>query len=309
MTQVLGYLPPHELQRINETMYARAHIDRYLDRAIRENPESEAKVQAGVTLLQDWLSQTYYPSKDARLEQIKDLDLESLVREIFIGIAYCQEPQLFTAVTAQLASRLHMSDKAEAITTIAEIVAVLCQTDAFDIIKAHASASLMVQSRLPLPAQLIEFIEHSEVLPPMVCEPRRLTHNRSSAHLTVSGDSLILGKGNHHEGDICLDVLNICNRVALRLDTTFLTTVEEEPTCELDTPEKLRMWEKFKKQSYRFYDLMVAQGNRFYLTHKVDKRGRIYAQGYHITSQGTSFKKASLELADAEYVTGVPNQK
>jgi DNA-directed RNA polymerase len=51
---------------------------------------------------------------------------------------------------------------------------------------------------------------------------------------------------------------------------------------------------------------MVQCGNHFYLTHKVDKRGRIYACGYHINTQGTAFKKAQLELVNEEIVTGVP---
>jgi len=51
---------------------------------------------------------------------------------------------------------------------------------------------------------------------------------------------------------------------------------------------------------------MVSQGNEFYLTNKVDKRGRIYSQGYHINTQGTSFKKAMIDLAHEELVTGMP---
>ena len=138
----------------------------------------------------------------------------------------------------------------------------------------------------------------------MVCEPNELTNNYSSGYLTHN-DSLILGKGNHHEGDICLDVLNKQNQTALRLDTDFLSKVEEEPTFTLDTGEKIDMWHQFKVQSYQFYTLIAKQRNHFYLTHKVDKRGRIYAQGYHISSQGSSFKKASIELAKQELVEGI----
>ena len=93
------------------------------------------------------------------------------------------------------------------------------------------------------------------------------------------------------------------NKVALSLDTEFLSTVEEEPTFELDTQDKIDMWKTFKAQSYEFYKLMVRCGNEFYLTHKVDKRGRIYSSGYHITTQGTAFKKASIELSKKELVT------
>jgi DNA-directed RNA polymerase len=94
--------------------------------------------------------------------------------------------------------------------------------------------------------------------------------------------------------------------VKLRLDTQFLSQVEEEPTFDLDTREKMDAWSTFKKQSYKFYSLIAEQDNKFWLTHKVDKRGRIYASGYHITTQGSAFKKASIELAHEEVVTGVP---
>lgn len=139
----------------------------------------------------------------------------------------------------------------------------------------------------------------------MLCEPRPLTHNFQSGYLTHD-DSLILGKGNNHAGDICRAVLDRCDQVALTLDTEFLARVEEEPSYDLDTAEKVDQWCTFKGQSKGFYQLMIDHGNHFHLTHKVDKRGRIYAQGYHITLQGTSYKKAMLELADPEHVTGVP---
>lgn len=293
-------------QEINEKRYNRKHIDGYIREAIESNSEMVAKIKHGVELLEDYKSRDYYASKNARIKQLANVNLETLVMDVFVGAAYCQTPELFTSVTAQMASRLHFSDKAEAIVTVAEIMSVLCMTDAYDIIKPNRQASLMVQSRIPLEEKLIDYIMNSQYLPPMVCEPLELVHNYSGAHLTHS-DSLILGQGNHHDGDICLDVLNIMNRVRLSLDIEFLCKVEEEPTFALDTPEKIEQWKRFKVQSYRFYDLMQSQGNVFHLTHKVDKRGRIYAQGYHINTQGTSFKKAMIELADMEYVTGVPD--
>ena len=84
-------------------------------------------------------------------------------------------------------------------------------------------------------------------------------------------------------------MLNLMNAVPLKLNTEFLSTVEEEPTFERDTQAQIDLWSDFKKQSYSFYSLIVNQGNEFYLTHKVDKRGRIYSCGYHINTQGTPF--------------------
>ena len=293
------------LQEMNEQRYNRKHIDAKIRAAIEGHADMQAKLKQGVELVEKYKAGQYYESKMKRIAQLENLDVQAMVLDIFVGIAYSQKPEMFTSVSAQIASRLQFSDRTEAITTVAELLAVLCLTDAFDITKEDKMASLMVISRIPLPENVIRFIENSQYLPPMVCEPLELTHNYSSGYLTHN-DSLILGTGNHHDGDICLDVLNLMNKVALKLDTDFLSTVEEGPTFELDNQEKEDLWHAFKRQSYEFYSLMVQQGNHFYLTHKVDKRGRIYAMGYHITTQGTAFKKAQLELVNEEIVTGAP---
>lgn len=293
------------LQEENESRYNRKHIDGYIREALKNSPDMQAKILQGIELIEAYKAGQYYTSKMVRIAQLKGLDVRELITDIFVGVAYFQREELFTSVTAQMARRLRFSDKTEAITTVAEIMAVLCQTDAYDICKANRMASLMVISRIPLDEQLITFIEESQYLPPMVCEPLELMNNFSSGYLSHN-DSLILGSGNHHDGDICLDVLNLINKVALQLDTQFLSSVEEEPTFDLDTPEKIAQWNRFKKQSYQFYSLIANQGNQFYLTNKVDKRGRIYAQGYHISTQGTAFKKAAIELTHEEIIEGVP---
>jgi hypothetical protein len=298
-------MPQYIAQEINEKRFNRRHIDGYIRDEIQANAEMQAKIQHGVQLIEEFIQKDYYASKNKRVAQLVSLDFEALVKDIFVGVAYCQTEELFTSVTAQMASRLRFSDKAEAITTVAELMAVLCQTDAFDINKANKMSSLVIQSRIPLSDKLVGFIVNSQYLPPMVCEPEKLVSNFSSGYLTHN-DSLILGQGNHHDGDICLDVLNSMNKVALSLDLEFLCKVEEEPTSPLTSQDQFDYWKEFKRQSYAFYDLMQSQGNVFYLTHKVDKRGRIYAQGYHITTQGSAFKKAMIELATMEYVTGVP---
>jgi hypothetical protein len=317
-----------ELQTGNEQRYARKHIDKKIRDAITANEDTMNKHAHGVELVRTYIETEYaYESKNKRVQQLVNMDLDELVLDVFVGIAYVQRPELFTSVSAQLASRVMMSDKTESIQTIAEILAVLCNTDAFDINKASRGASLMLISRIELPDELLEFIAHSEYLPPMVCPPKTLRSNYDSGLLTVN-DSLILGSGNHHDGDICIDVLNIVNQVPLSLDLEFLSTVEETPKeltiedikeeamkrgrilSDADAKERLAKaienWDNFKEQSYHFYHLMAQQGNRFYLLNKYDKRGRMYAQGYHISTQGAAFKIAMIELADAEIVEGVP---
>jgi hypothetical protein len=295
------------LQEMNEERYNRKHIDAKIRKAIESSFITKHQIEHGVELINTYKAaiDKYHPSKQARIRQLDNMDVPEMVQDMFIGIAYFQQPELFTSVAAQITARLRLSDKVDAITTVAEMLAVLADTDAFDITKDSKMASLKLQSRIPLGERLVKFIECSEFLPPMLCSPLELTHNYSSGYLTHN-DSLILGNGNHHDGDICLDVLNIMNSVPLQLSTEFLCKVEEEPTFDLDTTEKVQQWNQFKAQSYEFYLMLAEQGNKFYFTHKVDKRGRIYAHGYHLNPQGTAFKKAMLEFADEEVVSGVP---
>ncbi|WP_225784534.1 hypothetical protein [Xenophilus sp. Marseille-Q4582] len=292
-------------QEMIEQRYNRKHIDAKIRKEILDSAEMQAKHAECVSALNEWMAQDFYASKNERIAQLKLLDLDELVMEMMVGISYFYGPELYTSATAQLANRLKFSDKADSIKTIAEMVAIMAMVDLCDVTKEDKQASLYVQSRIPLSDQLVEFVLNSEYLPPMVCEPLELTHNYSSGYLTHN-DSLVLGSGNHHDGDLCLDVLNLMNRVPLKLNTELVSEFEEQPTFELDTQQKVDNWTEFKKQSYVFYDLMVQNGNRFYLTNKVDKRGRIYAQGYHISTQGTAFKKAAVQLADEEIVTGAP---
>lgn len=295
-----------EIQEGIERAYNRKHIDGYIKEEILANPAMVKKLNHGVKLLADWLEGDYYAQKNKRLEQVKQLDLEKVVMDVFIGVAYCQTEELFTSVTAKMAGRMKFDDKRDAIFTVAEIVSVLCLTDAFDIVKADRSASLMVVSNIPLSKQLVEFIKNSQYLPPMVCQPKELHSNYDSGYLTHK-DSLVLGRGNHHDGELCLDVLNLLNKVELKLATDFISAYEEHPTFELDTQDKLDQWNAFKLQSMKFYKLLARCDNRFYLTHRVDKRGRIYSCGYHISTQGTAYKKAAIEFAKEEIVEGVPD--
>jgi hypothetical protein len=293
-------------QEAVEHKYNRKHIDVNIRYAIDNTPETQAMVDHGVNLLHEWLEQDHHESKKVRISQLELLDMRKLVNDIFTGVAYFQLPELFSSAVAQLTARLGFDDKRAALLTMSEVLSVLAATDAYDITKENKMASLMIKSKIYLPEEVVVHAMNSQYLPPMVCEPLELKSNYDSGYLTHK-DSVILGKGNHHDGNVCLDVLNTMNRVALKLDVDFLKSFEEEPSFELDNAEKRDMWLQYKKTSTNMQVLMVKLGNEFYLTHKVDKRGRIYAQGYHISTMGNPFCKAMIELANEELVEGVPS--
>lgn len=301
------FMLPEDLQTTNELSYAKQHIDKRIRRAIEENPDTLAKVKYGAQLLTDWSSRTYhYERKNRLLAQVQGMDWEKITLDIFVQIAHCRQPETFVSVTSQLAGYLGFDDKEDSLTIIAGIVAVLCYTDAFNIIKADRDSSLMVQSCIPFPQELEQAIYRCQYILPMVSEPKDITSNFESPYLTFN-ESQILGKGNSHDGDICLDVINTQNKIPLSLSLEFLKTVEEQPTKPHESLEQFQQWETFKADSYGTYLLLAKQGNKFYLTNKVDKRGRLYAQGYHVSTQASPFKKAAVELHNKETIE-VPDE-
>ena len=59
--------------------------------------------------------------------------------------------------------------------------------------------------------------------------------------------------------------------------------------------------------TYRTMSMIAQTQNEFYLTNRVDKRGRLYSCGYAINTQGTAYNKACIEFCEEEFID-VPNE-
>lgn len=295
----------YDMQLANEYRFAKAHIDRYMREYVKNDVDVIPLLNQAAQLITQYMSKEYdYDSKNRRVAAIRHMDPYELAFEIVVASAYCQYEEMLNSFCAKLAGVLKFSDKVDSILTISEMVAVVSETDLYDLIKNDKFDSWHIQSNIELSHELEQYIVNCTYLPPLVHKPEPLEHNRDTPYQTIGLDSVILNKG-HHEEDVCLDVLDRKNQVALSLNLEFLSRVEEEANTDLTAVDKQTMWLAQKSQSHEHYKLMVAQGNRFYLHHKYDRRGRAYAQGYHISSQGAPYKKAMIEFADKEVVTGV----
>lgn len=299
-------MTPIEQQRLNENKYCRKHIDGMVEEELLAQMQVQAQIKDGVARLEAYRSQTYsYASKNERMAQIQHVELEPLVVRMLVAVARIKGHEKMASLCGQLAGSLGFSEKAEGVRTVAEMVAVLCLTDAFDIARQEGTGELVVASRLRISEALEQHIAESQYIPPMVCKPNRLETNWDSGYLTF--DECIISKGyNSHGDDVCLDAVNIQNQTPLKLDEDFLALVQESPTFTFTSPEQIDQWKKFQETSAATYQMLLDQGNRFYLTHKLDKRGRLYCRGYHVSYQGTAFKKAIVDFADTEVVEGVP---
>ena len=142
---------------------------------------------------------------------------------------------------------------------------------------------------------------------PMVIEPKPATKNTDTGYI-LGGGSLLLRK-NHHNDDICLDHINRLNKVRFAIDQNVVRMVankwrnldKAKPGETADEFQRRRKaFEKYDKSSKEVIKILGEDASAFYLTHKYDKRGRSYCQGYHVNYQGAPWNKAVIHLADKE---------
>ena len=278
------------------------------------------KLNRGIEYVNTWLNKDHDIDRELRLLAVRELDIKELVMQVVACISLeCQKPMKLVSVASLCARHLNMSDKVEAIHTMAEIIAVLGETDLFDNKKTREG--WIVISRVGLDAEVTQYADNALYLPPLIIKPRKVRHNRDSGYITQRGESLILGfYENHHDDNICLDVINILNSNEYELDIEFINSYEEQWYREELSQQEYeelshadreiynmdeKNWEKFQEQGKFFQTLMIHHGNSFYLCNKVDKRGRIYSSGYHISTQASSFKKAMVNFKHREIPTGL----
>lgn len=147
-------------------------------------------------------------------------------------------------------------------------------------------------------------------LPPMTIPPLEVTSNRGSGYVTIRQDSLLL-KDNHHDGDICLDAINRANQVAFSINERVVKGIRnkwknlakpKEGESFQDYTKRLKAFEVFEKDAFFTLALLVEMGNRFHFTHKYDKRGRMYSQGYYADYQGNDWNKSCIEFTDKQFI-------
>ena len=277
------------------------HISKDIQEYLLDKYKGE--IDSLTTSLREYISQSYWDSKNERLQAInKDLTkviLNILTQTVLIASDYVPLLSICSSVSFGL-GRYHD------IQTCADVLWLINQTDL--ILIDIVDDTRYIQSNMELPDELVNRLTLMCVLPPMLVKPRTLRHNKSCGYLTINKDSLILGdKENYHEESISLDVLNTLNSQALCLDLDICYKFQKEFKSEFDkdTDEYLnqrKTYERAKEQFEFFRDKI--QDKTIHFTHKVDKRGRVYSQGYTFNFQGSSYEKACINLKTKEFVEG-----
>ncbi len=296
-----------DTQRSIEYMYDKSRISKMIEKDINTTPVLVDQINKCVQLLSTvYLMGPHFTQKGNYLSNVTSTVLRVAVYRVLEAIMPLKNGCTFSTLVGLSSSALKTADKLDSFKVISSVISYMYFTGLVKIIRPGDSKTGMLEV---IPSyicdeKIIKYIKQSMYLPPMVCAPRVLEDNKSCGYLTKNSESLILRNYNHHDEDICLDTLNNFNNVAYSLDIKMLTTFNEEPKKVIDTPDKQKQFNTLREDSYDVYKLLIQSGNNFHFTHKVDKRGRIYCCGFHVNSQGNSFRKCILNLARQELVNG-----
>ena len=315
----------------NRTQYQKAVEERLSRRSLSKRVQDSIttafpdEVQEAIDAANEWLVvEDYWIGKRERLNVLiqNKVDFSRLIPSILsTAIASTQEhPMKLVTLASMVCGQIPLDDKGQQLQTAAELIGVIC--NATDLLEAFRTkdSTVMIQPCIDLDEELLNCLKYRFYLPPMLVKPNKLRANTDSGYLTQSSSLILGGAYNHHERNISLDVLNTLNGNVYEIDSDFVKQFKEEwhksdlsyeEFKELSKAEKdlHRMdeetWNEYREQCDAIYDQLIKHGNKFHFTHKVDKRGRVYSQGYHLNPQGKAYKKAMLNLAHKEICTGI----
>ena len=163
---------------------------------------------------------------------------------------------------------------------------------------------------IEMPEDVEEELAKFQFPMPMVTAPRKLKHNRSNAYLT-GGGAVISKWFNYHDNDVCLDHLNQMNQVKMTMNPDTGRMVknhwkdldhQKEDETKEEYVDRVKAFLNYDRNAKDVMELIYLAGNEFHMTHKYDKRGRTYCQGYHINPQGSCWNKAVVEFANKEII-------
>jgi hypothetical protein len=304
-------LPPWEnemnLLRLRQMTYedkfSRKNIRTWIKAELDDTPEIMDDIKRAQEAVREWANVTRlmaYPSKQHRIGKLLEKSPDDLVFDIMLEVC-AQGFGSYQAIAGKLSNQLNNMDTFDAVKTVAEVMAVMCEHDCFDVIIAADSDTgvMMVQSHWELPDSVLQKIADTQYLPPMVCKPFKVSDNYTYHTMTEMG-SLVLGNGvNHHNKPLAYDAINIASAIPLSLDE-YILGFSEQPNKELDTQDKVDAFNRMQIASSKVYQFLLDNDNKFYLRWKYDKRGRMYSQGYHVNIQSTDYKKALVSFANKE---------
>lgn len=255
--------------------------------------ETGGMVEIGeaIKLISNYRLTVFY---DRKLDTLSRWDIQhDKIVELVICIftATLVETMTMQALVGMLNHKIKLDNEIEQVEILADIIGLVSLTGLIDI-TSEIGEYHMVSTQYSLGEDIPVIGRHKTVRVPEVLKSN-----------WTSNGSVILGhRMNHHKRYIRLSHINKMNSVACSLNQEFIGIYEEVPKTEPETRDQVNQWDTYAREStIRYAELGKEEfyGNHFYCV-----RGRCYNTSYYLSPQGTSFKKAIIELATKEVTNG-----
>lgn len=134
---------------------------------------------------------------------------------------------------------------------------------------------------------------------PRLLPPEQVKKNYDTGYSYLPKSNIIL-RSFFTKEDVNLDHINRVNSIGFRVNSGVLHSLSHIAKKPFATNQEKRNHERFVEQQKQIAE--KYEKHTFYFTHKYDKRGRVYCQGYHLSYQGDDFTNALLEFSKGEKV-------
>ena len=301
-------------QHVRETKYGRKFINQRIVDEVNnavcgEMSKMFKEACDSITAYLD--GDNYYNRKQIEVDHVrrnmyhKKYTVQDMVVTILVSVMPRVGAQSIQGVCSTLSNFLGFEDIFAGTRVASSMITAMSYAEFYRIIPASdsESGSVMLVSNYMLSEETRQFIANTQYMPPMIVPPLKVSNNYDRVHYSYE-ESMILGSDNHHNLTLNYQNINWANNTPLALDER-MCAMEEQPknAAAVDTEEKLHNFERMKASSKLIEEDLIAAGNKFYVPIKNCKRGREHTQGYHVNIQGSSSKKARVNLWKKEIVT------
>ena len=260
------------------------------------------------------------PSIQADLEILfSKYQVLPVLREQFMEMSEESSDMVEPKFTAEVLAQLYLHRQADPTTLVgllspkfgtpqevADKLLLLCEFDYID----FQTATSMFIVKFDVSQEIQTMLDRYQYPLPMVSKPKPIKKNNDSGYETIKNPVILNGSPYFKDKDLCLDHLNRANSVALSLDTEvaysaegkLLKAVRKPGESFIDFKRRSRQSEVFYSTTVDVMDYLLQFSNTMYLTHRYDRRGRCYASGYHVNTQGDDYRKAVIQFANKEKV-------
>lgn len=178
-----------------------------------------------------------------------------------------------------------------------------------DLLDYNASTNRFIL-KYSISKDMEDMIDRYQYPLPMIIEPKTIKKNNETGYLTINNSIVLNGSPYFKNKDMCIDHLNRANKVPLELNFKVINSEQgkyQKPVRNLD--EDYKKYNRRIKQAQTFFTIsmeimkaIAGLTDKIFITHRYDRRGRVYASGYHINTQGTDYHKAVISLHEKELI-------